>query len=296
VDNYALREVRVGPEYDNGDIDRFQLNYLDKRSMRPLPSTRVYIGENLVVETNSLCCFGPEPDLSKPLVGIFGDSVVQGVATDSLVNHIHLPGCSVVNGGVEGAQLHHIVDRFCEVSAQAPMICGAVHSGFHNLIYNETSFMFWEQQFARVKDVPVIAHFRLTADINAEAVERGYEGLYGNGYGPMHHSKDIPTVREFKAALDRKNKLIEKMCGMWDRVLINLDEVLAPKTYADLTVNFFDILHPRPELYRAIGEAVARQLAPHIEKAMNSVPSKAPAAAVVREDPRASRGRTYPLW
>lgn len=296
MDNRALREVRLGANYDSSDYRIFQLNYLDPQTRRPIPNTRVYIDGALAVETNSLSCFGPEPDLTKPLVGVFGDSVVQGVGLGSFVNHIDLPGCAVVNGGVEGSLLENTVDRFCYVHALAPMICAAIHPGFHNLLYNETKFMHWEAQFARLSGVPVVALFRLTADINKEVIERGYEALFSDSYTRVHFNKDAPTVRLFAEALERKNRLIEKACEAHGYVLIDLDEILAPKDYSQVAQRFFDVIHPEPAMYPAIGAAVAARLRPYVDLALDGWrPTRTdrpmtPAAAPIET------GRIYPLW
>lgn len=296
MEEQRLREVRIGADYDRSDYRQFQLNYLDPQTRRPIPSTRVYVDGALAVETNSLSCFGPEPDLTKPLVGIFGDSVVQGVGLGSFVNHIDLPSCSVVNGGVEGSLLENTVDRFCHVRAIAPMICAVIHPGFHNLLYNETKFMHWEAQFARLSGVPVVALFRLTADINKEVIERGYEALFGDSYARTHFNKDPPTVRLFAEALERKNRLIEKACENRGYVLIDLDEILAPKDYGQVAQRFFDVIHPEPAMYPAMGTAVAGCLRPYVELALDGRRPPGADRPVTPAPVSGEYGRTYPLW
>lgn len=288
-----LREVRLSADYDSSDYGAFRLNYLDPIAKRPIPSTRVYRGDQLVIETNSLSCYGREPTPGAPLIGVFGDSVVQGVG-DSFVNHIHIDGYEALNGGVEGAQLHQIIDRAEEVQSRVALRAVVIHPGFHNLIYNETGFMYWEQQLARLKGGSVIAVFRLTADINSDSVEHGYESLYSSGYLPMHHSKDRKTLEEFKKALEQKNRLIEKCASMWGYLLIDLDPVLAPTAYADIGARFFDILHPKPDIYREIGRAVAERLAPLLADQppqFRAAPSEASTSSLTGQ-----HGRTYPLW
>lgn len=284
------REVRLSTDYDCSDYGAFRLNYLDPLTKRPIPSTRVLVGDTVIIETNSLSCYGREPAPGVPLIAVFGDSVVQGVG-DSFVNHIAPPGYQSLNGGVEGAQLHQILDRFCEVRDKAPLAAALIHPGFHNLLYNETGFMYWEQQLARLKGVPVTAIFRLTADINAESVERGYDALYGPAYLQTHHSKDRQTLAEFKKALAQKNRLIEKCAAMWGHIVIDLDAVLAPTTYAEVGLRFFDILHPKPEIYESMGRAVTDRLAPLL--------GSRPLLAFGAQSPPkvgGQHGRVYPLW
>jgi hypothetical protein len=296
-----LREVRLSPDYDVSDYEEFQSNYLfvvDRGDRWPLRSTKVYIGDQLVIQTNSLGCFGPEPDPSKPNIGIFGDSVVQGTSSGSFVSHIDMPDFNIINGGMEGAALEHIIGHVFRVHARSPLAAVAVHPGFHNLTYNETGFLHWETQLRRLQELGVpVALFRLTADIHPEVVERGYGPLHRQGhYDLTPHSKDDDAICKLQDALIRKNKLIERVSDWSGYTLIDLDPLLAPKTADEVTERFFDIIHPRPELYPEMGAAVAAQLKPLIGAVAlaPSQPNMVP--ALTTQEALQNRGRNYPLW
>jgi hypothetical protein len=291
------REVRLSANYLT-NYDKFQLNYMDKRSMKLLPNTKVYVADVLKLEVNSLGCIGPEPPAGVPLIGVFGDSVVQGV-DDSLVSYIDVPGALAVNSGVEGSLLHHIIDRFEDMRALNRMVCAVVHPGFHNLLYSETSFMWWENQLARLAGVPVVAVVKLNADLHPEAIKHGYTQYYGPDYAESFFSKPeaLPRLQE---AIERKNQLIDRVCANKGFVAVDLDSVLKPVRYEDVAQKYFDVIHPRPAYYPEIGQAIAAQIAPHVQQALTAgvaLPETAPAqsqssvAEVID-----NRGRNYPLW
>jgi hypothetical protein len=294
------REVRISEDYDYPDYADFQANFINSRTGRPMPNTRVYIGDELRVSVNSLGCFGSELEPEKPVIAIFGDSYTQGDTNHNWPSLVNVDGCQPLNAAVEGTQLHQIVDRFIELRDKTNMICAAVHTGWHNLIYNQTEFTYWERELLRISGVPTIAHFRLTADINAEAVERGYDSLYGEGkYVPIYHTSTKKLAADLWKAMEAKNRLLERLCEREGRVLITLEEILAPKTYADLTANFNDSLHPHSRIYAEIAKAVSAQLRPHVERALadrKAVPAPVETKARTARDPQDKSNYNYPLW
>jgi hypothetical protein len=293
-----LREVRLSKDYDTSDYARLQQNWMDRIDRRPIPNTKVYWGDELLVSVNSLGCMDKEPEPNVPTVGFFGDSVVQGLH-DGWVSQVKIPGCQTLNGGVEGASLSHIVNQACEVQALHPMVCMVIHPGFHALISGETLFTVWEQQLLRLKGAPIIAHMRITADINDEAVARGYEELYGKNYGRVNHTKTKAIASDFLTAIRKKNALLERLCAQTGRVLIDLDPILAPASYGDLTKRFFDPIHPRPRMYEAMAQSVSAQLTPHVERVLGTwrTPAPNPPTAIKPDaHPLEARGRNYPLW
>jgi hypothetical protein len=295
-----LRVVRLADRYPYGDYPSFQLNFMDQVNHRLIPSTRVYVGDDLVFETNALCCKGPEVEPGVPIVGIFGDSVMQGTGMDSIPRHVSIGPCQPLNGGVEGSRLQHTVDRFLEVQAKAPMTCIAFHTGWHNLVYGETGEDFWREQLDRVEGPPVIAHFRLVADFHPDALTRGYDRFFGDDYAQWHdglHTR-VENLPAFKAALDAFNDFIARYCAEKGRVLIDLEPVLAPKSYAAISNNFTDLIHPRPGIYRVLGEAISEQLRPHVLPLVGAGEAPVAPAPIAPAGPTSApeTGRTYPLW
>jgi hypothetical protein len=77
------------------------------------PSTEVYQDARLLWRTNSLGLRGPEPDPTRKLAVIWGDSVIFGapdICTPWLP-HLDTPACQVLNGGVPGCPLHSSLER-----------------------------------------------------------------------------------------------------------------------------------------------------------------------------------------
>jgi hypothetical protein len=265
------RDVHLEPDrqYHFGE---YQLNYLDYRTRRLIPSTRIYQEGELYYRTNTLGCVGPDLELGVPTLAVLGDSVVHGYLGGSFVDHIRLEGCQPLNGGVEGMLLSWIADRFAELQDQVPMIAAAVHSGWHNILYNQSDEAFWAAQLDRIQGPPVIAHFRLVGDINIEAVEQGYDAVFrrGGDYGRWAgvDYNDAVDRRRAMAEIDRFNRFIASYCRDRGRVLIDLAPALQPKTLADLGTGFLDFVHPHPDAYPAIARAIENALAEPVAAAL----------------------------
>jgi hypothetical protein len=267
----AVREVHLRPErtYAFGD---YQLNYLDYRTRRLIPSTRIYQEGQLYYRTNALGCVGEDLRPGVPVVAFFGDSCTHGFQGRCFAEQVVIDGCQPLNAGVEGLTLPWIVDWFEELKTRAPIIAAVVHSGWHNILYNERTEAFWTEQFDRVSGPPVIAHYRLTADINADAVRQGYAALFAER--PDYHRwagvdyADPGDRRRAADEIDRFNRFIEAYCRDRGRILIDLEPATAPATYADLGVAFLDFIHPSPSAYPAIARTIERALAGPVAEAL----------------------------
>jgi hypothetical protein len=267
----AAREVHLEPDrvYDFGE---YQLNYLDDRTHRLIPSTRIFQEGELYYRTNALGCQGPELEPDAPVVAFFGDSCTHGFRGHSFAEQVRIDGCQPLNAGIEGLTLPWIVDRFGELKDRAPIVAAAVHSGWHNILYNERTEAFWAQQLDRVSGPPVIAHYRLTADINEEAVAEGYARAFAEraDYRPWGGvNYDDPADR--RRALDeiaRFNRFIESYCRERGRILIDLEPAMAPRTYDDLGRAFLDFIHPHPDAYPAIARTIEAALAAPVAAAL----------------------------
>lgn len=242
----------------------YQLNYLDYRKRRLIPSTRVFQDDVLLYRTNAFGCIGEELEPDTPCVVFFGDSCTHGYQARSFVEQVSIPGCQPVNAGIEGLTLPWIADRFVELNQQLPIVCAAVHSGWHNICYNEREEDFWAAQLDRISGPPVIAHFRLVADINEDAIARGYDEIFANrdNYGPWRgfDYKTVEGRRGFAEAFARFNRFIEAYCRARGRILIDMAPIMAPQTYDDLGRTFLDFIHPSPVVYPAMAKMMADML------------------------------------
>jgi hypothetical protein len=267
----ATRDVHLEPDrtYAFGD---YQLNYMDYRTRRLIPSTRILLAGDLLYSTNALGCLGEEIAPETPVAAFFGDSCTHGYRGRSFVEQVAIDGCQPLNAGIEGLTLPWIADRFEELRDRAPIVAAAVHSGWHNIFYNERSESFWAAQLDRVSGVPVIAHYRLTADINADAVREGYDRAFTEraDYQPWP-GIDYADPGERRRACDeiaRFNRFIESYCRDRGRILIDLEPATAPQAYEDLGRAFLDFIHPHPDAYPAIAGTIEAALSQPVARAL----------------------------
>lgn len=259
------RQVYLTPNgpFEFGD---YQMNYMNYRDWRIIPSTDIIVGGERHYLSNAYGCQGPEIVEGLPVVGVFGDSVIHGVAGDSFVHRMDLGRCQKLNGGVEGMVMSAIIDRVFEIDRQAPLVAAAVHGGWHNLLYNDRGEEYWTEQFDRLSVLEhlILAHFRLVCDFNEDGVRLGYDDVETriDGYY-LWSAIDYTTEAGRRAGMDaieRYNTFIEDYSRDRGRILIDLDPVLKPATHADLAKNFIDFIHPAPVAYDGMAQQVQKAL------------------------------------
>lgn len=264
------RRVDILPErgFDFGD---YQMNYMNYRDWRVIPSSDIYIGEQHYYQSNCYGCQGPEIVEGRPVIGVFGDSVIHGAAGDSFVHHLRIDGYETLNAGVEGLILPWTVDRFFELRDQVQLACALVHTGWHNLLYNERGEDYWAAQLDRIAGVPLIAHFTLVADISEAIVEPGYASVVGvlEGYGRWHGAnlENAEGRRAVKDEIDAFNRFMRRYCHERGRLLIDLEAVMAPKSVEELGRRYVDFVHPSPNAYDLMAREIEAQLRPHLTPA-----------------------------
>lgn len=268
VQSSGRREVHLALDrvFEFGD---YQTNYLNYRDWRIIPSTDVIVDGERHYRSNAYGCQGPEIEPGKPVLAVFGDSVIHGAAGDSFVHHIDLPPCQPLNAGVEGMVMSAIVDRVFELRDQAPLAFAAVHAGWHNILYNDRDEAYWASQLDRLTvlgdDLP-LAHFKLICDINEDSIRLGYDEVMARVHNyVLWGAMDFTTEagrRVGQDAIDRFNAFIEGYCRDRGRLLIDLTPALKPATHADLGEKFIDFIHPSPVAYDAMARCVEQTLAP----------------------------------
>jgi hypothetical protein len=244
----------------------WQSNYLDYSKRRLVPMTDVVYQDTNYYRTNAYGCQGPEIAEGLPVVGVFGDSVVHGGAGESFVHFMNVGPCQKLNAAVEGMTLPWIVDRVFELNEKTPLVAAAVHGSWHNLFYNDRGEAYWTAQLDRLNalDNLILAHFRLVADFNEDAIIHGYDEVMAriDGY-VLWNGMDFTTEAGRRAGMDainRYNAFIERYCKSRGRILIDLAPALEPKSYDDLGKAFFDFVHPRFESYQAMADIVSTAL------------------------------------
>jgi hypothetical protein len=271
VDGPARRRVDISPSR-NFEFGDFQMNYMNYRDWRLIPSSDVYVGETRYYQSNAYGCQGPDIVPGRPVVAVFGDSVVHGAAGDSFVHHLGIDGYETLNAGIEGLILSRIVDRFLELQGRVPMACALVHTGWHNLLYNQNGPDYWAAELDRIQGPPVIGHFKLVADLSQAVVDAGYGDVFerkpeyslwyaGDFTTPEGRGKVLEAIAAF-------NIFIEDYCRSRGRVLIDWVDLLAPKSAEDVGERFVDFLHPTPAAYDTMARVIEIQLGSRLPPAI----------------------------
>lgn len=323
--------VRINPEYEY-DYAEDQTAYLNPKTGRFYPSTEVWYGDQLVFKSNALGGKGRELEPSLPVIGFFGDSVVQCVSPmDSWVHRVQIPDYEVFNGGVEGSSLQATTSRVLDMHARNPFAAVVLHPGWHDIFYGNTDDAHWRSEFDRLEGLPRVIHMTLDGDFHPGLVDRPldcftptedfdpqHRGVYAKWAGIDYTPTGMQAARD---RLEQKNALIRDYARTHGRGVIELSE-LCPKSYADLGLNYFDFIHFRMERYPEVAAAVSRQLAqlipvlnggdaagPHaaeLQAAKPLPPAQAPQAAAPTPTAKPvqgglgkgkpAAGAVYPLW
>lgn len=267
----AKRIVRIHDEFPL-DYAEVQTAYLNGKTGRFYPSTDVYFGDQLYMRVNSLRGKGDEPEAGRPIIGFFGDSVVQCVGPlDSWVQHVRVGERICFNGGVEGSPLGATIDRAIEFSQKIPFECIVIYPGWHNIVYGESTDEYWISQFDRLSGQPRVVHMTLDPDFHQTMVNGPPPVFAGEYTGPS--SADDPGFylewggikytpegyREFSERLDHKNNLIRSYCRRTGRPVIDM-EVVRPTKMEERGRRHFDLIHLRPKAFPVIGAYLSRQL------------------------------------
>jgi hypothetical protein len=266
------REVHLelDRQFDFGD---YQMNYMNYRDWRIIPSTDVIVDGQNHYRSNAYGCQGPEIEGGRPVVAVFGDSAIHGVAGDSFVHRMRIPGFEILNAAVEGMVMKAVIDRVFELkdllSPASPLACAAIHTSWHNLLYNERDETFWTAQLDRLiplEDEIGLAHFRLVCDICEDSIITGYDEVQTRVkdyflWGAMDFTTEAGRRAGFDA-MERFNDFLAAYCLKRGRALIDLGPAIRPRTVADLGARFIDFIHPAPAAYDAIAANVTDVLAP----------------------------------
>jgi hypothetical protein len=264
------------------EFGEYQMNYMNYRDRRIIPSTDVIVDGMTHYRSNAQGCQGPEIQFGGRVLAVFGDSAVHGVTGDSFVQHMRMPGVELLNAGIEGMPMRSVIDRVFELKADldavgSTLITAAVHTSWHNLLYNECDKAFWTAQLDRL--IPLesemgLAHFLLVCDICEDSIVQGYDEAQRRVkdyflWGAM----DFTTEAGRRAGMDamqRFNDFLADYCLSRGRTVIDLGPAIRPRAIADLGTKFIDFIHPAPAAYDAIADAVTEALAPLAARAAAS--------------------------
>ncbi len=253
------------------DFGEYQMNYMNYRDRRIIPSTDVVVDGMNHYRSNAYGCQGPEIEEGLPVVAVFGDSAIHGVTGDAFIHHMSIAPFQTLNAGVEGMRLPVVIDRVFELreALGGRLVCAAVHPSWHNLLYNETGETYWTAQLDRLsplEDEMGLAHFRLVCDICEDSIVKGYDAVRAREkdyflWGAMDFTSEAGR-RAGWDAMQAFNDFLEGYCARRGRVLIDPAPWIAPKSEADLGKKFIDFIHPSRAAYDDLAECVTQAILP----------------------------------
>jgi len=297
-------QLPAGARFD--DYTDYQVNYVNYRSGWLIPSTEVWIGDDLQVRINALGCKGPELTPDVPVIGVFGDSTTFGMGPDSWPAHIRVPGYQPLNCGVEGHDLARLIQRYTKLRSKIDFAAAVVGGSWHNLVYNRNEASYWTSILDRFGGDRPIAVCTLSTALVPECRERGLDAAVARIYS--NNNRFLPwgtwpttpeKTRELYDGVMRYNDYVRDYCARSGRILVDLYEAYRPASYEEIGEQFTDPAHQRPSLYPTLGRAVTAALAPFLprgrENAVSAQPSfDLPLPASV--DDGVLHRNIYPLW
>jgi len=326
------RKITIAPEHRFDTYVEWQSNYMDQMTGWLIPNTEIWVGNELRLQVNSLGCKGPELRPEAPVIGFFGDSTTMGLANESWVRHVDIPGCQTLNAGIEGHNLDRVVARYQQLSSRVDFVGVVVYAGWHNIIYNKREEANWRQMFDHFDQPGMVAFCTLatclteecrvkgiTPHLNNEACgtefdpgttdDRVPSGVkpYFNFWCSMERSQE--NVNKVLDGIDRYNSFLRSYCEEKGRVLIDLYSHSIPASYDSIPRDFFDVCHYRSHAYPRVGAFVRDAITEPMKPALaawqtstrSSLRTQRPSPVLMTENvPRPAsdkrRGRFYPIW
>jgi hypothetical protein len=283
IPHHATRTVRLPESWDNAPRD-VQVNYYNYLAKRLIHSTDIYIGDRLAYRTNAIACRGDDLQPGEPVVAVVGDDLVHGDLSGSFVDQIVIAGCRVLNGGVENLPLADAIARLNELSEKAPLVAGVLAPPRRGLIpeVNRVTKQYegdweaeWEQQFARLRRLPVMAFL-----------------TRGRGAAPLEGEEAEPVLERFE-------RFLQAWCARKGATLLIPGEPEGGLAGLSRKLGFGPKARPGQDPAAAV---IEQRLAKPIQAYLKAHPDFAaePVAAAPQQAAGAHGpedvGRNYPLW
>jgi len=249
----------------------FQGLYLDYGTGWLIPNTEIYAADRLLIKINSLGCKGEDPDPSKHYIGIFGDSGPFGIGTEAWSNHLGLAGYQALNASVEGHSMARVLERFHTLQKEVTLSAVVVYTGWHNLVYGDMREEYWEEVYDTLRSHPRLAVCTLFCSLTAECRKKGLAELIirsNDPKGPIlfsFWSDMVPSQDNINRILDRVERyhdFVRNYCGRYKIPIVDLHQLMLPKSYDQIPSEYIDILHPSVTAYPRIGNYVGECIRP----------------------------------
>ncbi len=279
VKKVEVEDIRGFKNYQ--DWQRF---YMDMNNGALIPDTEIWSDTEMVMSINSLGCKGEEMENGIPIVAFFGDSATFGASfsIDSWPRNLNIRGCQSLNAAVEGYEMERVLNRYNEISEKVNLAGVVVYSGWHNIIYGESTEDYWRSMLDQFEGDHILAFCTLATCLTEECKHRGIDSLlcsdsprknYANYFEYNLESLNKryfnfwcnmePSLENLQKVVDgvqRYNNFLKEYCSEKGHVLIDLYSQLIPATYEDIPNDFYDVCHLRPAAYQKIGKYVGSLL------------------------------------
>ncbi|MBI3419592.1 MAG: hypothetical protein HY053_05625 [Proteobacteria bacterium] len=276
-----MREViELDPAWSHSIFQSFYI-LPERRGLYP---NRVFVrktgaGPELFFETNSWGLKGPEPDGTKPVLAVWGDSVVFGHGRSwvEMLNDIQSNLCAL-NGGLEGDDPVNILRRMWEANQAYKVDVNIYFPGWHarpgyacdppsdwmpnpmladilpKVIEQKMPGKFilctvpiWLTPAMMQQDVPAYFH-----------PEGNITDTYFAFWGNLTYGKDL--VLNIYRYMSERNDIVRGMASKYGVSLIDLDKRFAFSTMEKIREYFFDLCHFRPAIYGELSQILLDEL------------------------------------
>ncbi|MBI5057045.1 MAG: hypothetical protein HZB61_10565 [Nitrospirae bacterium] len=277
-----IRKIELECINDFKKYSEWQDLYMDSSTGRLIPNTEIWASGERIIRINSLGCKGNELESGIPVVGFFGDSATFGASfsVDSWPQHLNIRGCQPLNAAVEGYNLDRVLERYKELNKIVNFACVVGYTGWHNIIYGESSEDYWRSKLDILAGEHVLAFCTLATCLTDECKQKGIESLlctdsprkdyanyfeynleslnrrYFNFWCNMEPS--LENIRKVVDGVRKYNDFLRRYCLERGYILIDLHSFMLPESYEEIPNDFYDVCHPRPSAYEKIGRYIGR--------------------------------------
>jgi hypothetical protein len=251
----SIRAVHAVPE-SHGE---FQSLYLDSAANWLRPNLRfVNPDGSTYFDTNEIGLKGGPLDPRRKLAVVWGDSVVFGIG-GGWPELLDCSGYQFLNGGIEGNAYGAILERAVKLNRERRVALNLILPGWHTIGINTD---LCRDLAAALNIVPNPVLVTMPTALNRHIVDQDLTpfftaGSVADGFyfcGSTEYS--IAKQTEVFAHIVERNTIVGETAAAMGVPLIDLFSVFDTTGLSDFRRDFFDVMHPRPNAYPKIAQAV----------------------------------------
>jgi hypothetical protein len=232
----------------------------------------------LFLETNAHGFLGPELDFGRKLVGVWGDSVVEGWGLGWIHGESELlPGYQVVNGGVGGATLPFIGQRAIEMNRRLPFTYNLVFPGLNSIfapVSARSTIYFWLHRL--LDRLPNVILCTQPTSLNEDLLASDLTSWLATGSALGYHAgynfwMELPPTREYVQAMFEvivaQNAIVRQVAQEREQMrgqrvpVLDFYQRFYTRGAPDFRTAFVDAGHFRVEAYPMVWQALCEELA-----------------------------------